>query len=125
MRPVLVNIPSKLLFAAALVLAAVVFARDVWRRRRDPNAELTSTPLYLLAGAEILIGLKSGSWTPSGEGLAHTWTPVPIYAYGVMLGTSLIVGWFIVMRLAQQDGFPDQPAGPNYISSAVGASVGL
>ena len=77
MRPILVNIPSKLLFAVALVLAVAAFARDLWRRRQDPKAELTSTPLYLLAGAEVLIGLKSGSWTPSGEGFHHAWTPTP------------------------------------------------
>jgi phosphatidylglycerol:prolipoprotein diacylglycerol transferase len=124
MRPILVNIPSKLLFAVALALAAAAFARDVWRRRHDPKAELTSTPLYLLAGAEILVGLKSGSWTPSGEGFSHAWTPVPIYAYGVMLGTSLIVGWFIVMRLAKQDGIPEQDTGTIYMWSAVWSIIG-
>jgi prolipoprotein diacylglyceryl transferase len=124
MRPILVNIPSKFLFGLALVLAAAAFARDLWGRRRDPKAELSSTPLYLLAGAELLIGLKSGSWTPSREGFAHPWTPVPIYAYGVMLGTSLISGWFIVMRLAKQDGLPEQEAGTIFMWSAVWSIIG-
>jgi phosphatidylglycerol:prolipoprotein diacylglycerol transferase len=124
MRPILVNIPSKLLFAAALVLAVAAFVRDLWRRRSDPKAELTSTPLYLLAAAEVLIGLKSGSWTPSREGFAHPWTPVPIYAYGVMLGTSLISGWFLAMRLAKQDGIPEQEAGTIYMWTAVWSIVG-
>ena len=35
MRPILVNIPAKLLFVAALVLAVGAFVRDVIRRRRD------------------------------------------------------------------------------------------
>src|SRR4051794_18244301 len=108
MRPILVNIPAKLLFAAALVLAAAAFVRDMLRRRQDPKYQLSSTPLYLLVGAEILLGLKSGSWTPTGAGFSQAWTPVPIYAYGVMLGTSLVVGWFIAMRLARQDGIPEQ-----------------
>jgi prolipoprotein diacylglyceryl transferase len=124
MRPILVNVPSKLLFAAALVLAAALFVRDLWRRRSDPKHELSSTPLYLLLGAELLIGFKSGSWTPSREGLAHPWTPVPIYAYGVMLGTSLIAGWFIAMRLAKQDGVPEQEAGTIYMWTAVWSIVG-
>src|SRR5262245_23521471 len=111
MRPILVNIPSKLLFAAALVLAVAAFLRDLWRRRQDPKHQLSSTPLYLLVGAEVLIGLKSGSWTPSIAGFKQGWTPVPIYAYGVMLGTSLVTGWFIAMRLAKQDGVPEQEAG--------------
>src|SRR5947207_6704518 len=124
MRPILVNIPSKLLFGAALVLALAAFVRDLIQRRRDPKAELTSTPLYLLAGAEVLIGLKSGSWTPSAAGFAHAWTPVPISAYGVMLGTSLVAGWFIVMRLAKQDGLPEQDAGTIYMWSAVWSIIG-
>jgi phosphatidylglycerol:prolipoprotein diacylglycerol transferase len=124
MRPILVNIPSKLLFAVALVLAAAAFARDLWKRRQDPKRPLSGTPLYLLVGAEILIGLKSGSWTPSAEGLSHPWTPVPIYAYGVMLGTSLIVGWFIAMRLAKQDGIPEQDAGNIYMWTAVWSIIG-
>jgi prolipoprotein diacylglyceryl transferase len=128
MRPILVNIPSKLLFAVAIALAVVLFARDVWRRRQAPagedKPELSSTPLFLLIGAEILIGLKSGSWTPSGEGFSHPWSPVPIYAYGVMLGTSLIVGWFIAMRLAKQDGIPEQEAGTIYMWTAVWSIIG-
>ena len=124
MRPILVQIPSKLLFIAALVLAAAAFARDLWKRRSDPAHQLSSTPLYLLAGAELLIGLKSGSWTPSGEGFSHPWTPVPIYAYGVMLGSSLIAGWFIAMRLAKQDGIPEQEAGTIYMWTAVWSIIG-
>jgi phosphatidylglycerol:prolipoprotein diacylglycerol transferase len=125
MRPILVNIPSKLLLGVALVLAAAFFVRDLLRRRKDPKAELTSTPLYLLAGAEALIGFKSGSWTPSVAGIFSTpWTPVPIYAYGVMLGTSLVVGWFIAMRLAKQDGVPEQDAGTIYMWTAVWSIIG-
>jgi phosphatidylglycerol:prolipoprotein diacylglycerol transferase len=124
MRPILVNIPSKVLFVAALVLALAAFARDLWRRRGDPKSPLGSTPLYLLAGAEILVGLKSGSWTPSAAGFSHAWTPVPIYAYGVMLGTSLIVGWFVAMRLAGKDGVPQQDAGTIYMWTAVWSIIG-
>ncbi len=38
MRPILVNIPAKLLFAVALVLAVAGVVRDLIRRRRDPDA---------------------------------------------------------------------------------------
>ena len=89
MRPILVNIPSKLLFAVAIVLAVAGLARDLWRGRQATKLEITSTPVYFAVAAGVLFFLKSG-----------TWTPLPIYAYGVMLGTSLIVGWFIAMRLA-------------------------
>ncbi|HXU64670.1 MAG TPA: prolipoprotein diacylglyceryl transferase family protein, partial [Polyangia bacterium] len=124
MRPILIQIPSKLLFVVALLVAAGVFARDLILRRRDPTRPFSSTPLYALVGAELLIGLKTGSWTPSGAGFAHPWTPVPIYAYGVMLGTSLVVGWFVAMRFAKQDGIDQQEAGTIYMWTAVWSIVG-
>jgi phosphatidylglycerol:prolipoprotein diacylglycerol transferase len=124
MRPILVNIPSKLLLALALALAVVSFVRDVIRRRRDPKLPRSSTPLYMLVGAELLIGFKSGSWFPSGAGFARIWTPVPIYSYGVMLGTSLIVGWFLAMRFAKQDGIRQEDAAAIYMWTAVWSIIG-
>lgn len=124
MRPILVNIPSKFLFVVALVLAVVTFARDTLQRRRDPKRPRSSTPLYMLVGAELLIGFKSGSWFPSGAGFAHPWTPVPIYSYGVMLGTSLIVGWFLAMRLAKEDGIKQDDAAAIYMWTAVWSIIG-
>src|SRR5258708_3384622 len=113
MRPILVNIPSKVLFVAALVLAAAMFIRDLWRSRSASKLELSSTPLYAVVGAGVLYWLKSESWAP-----------VPIYSYGVMLGTSLIVGWFVAMRLARQDGIPEQTAGTIYMWAAVWSIIG-
>ena len=52
------------------------------------------------------------------------WTPVPIYAYGVMLGTSLVVGWFLAMKLAKQDSIDQQEAGTIYMWTAVWSIVG-
>ncbi len=124
MRPILVNIPAKLLFVVALALALGSFVRDVIRRRRDKTVPWSSTPLYGLIGAELLIGFKSGSWVPSAAGFAQPWTPVPIYAYGVMLGTSLVVGWFIAMTLAKKDGIDQQEAGTIYMWTAVWSIVG-
>jgi phosphatidylglycerol:prolipoprotein diacylglycerol transferase len=124
MRPILVNIPAKLLFVAALLLAAGAFARDLIRRRRDRTVPWSSTPLYLLIGAELLIYFKTDSILPSATGFAHPWTPVPIYAYGVMLGTSLVVGWFIVMNLAGKDGLDQEEAGQVYMWSAVWSIIG-
>ena len=49
---------------------------------------------------------------------------MPIYAYGVMLGTSLVVGWFIAMSLAKQDGIDQQEAGTIYMWSAVWSIIG-
>src|ERR1700748_2391215 len=108
MRPILVNVPSKLLFALLIAAAVITGAIDLWRNRNSPTFKIGSTPVYLGAGAGVLHVLKSSAWGP-----------VPIYAYGVMLGTSLIAGWFLAMRLAQQDGIPEQEAGTIYMWSAV------
>jgi prolipoprotein diacylglyceryl transferase len=124
MRPILVNIPAKLLFFAALVLAIAAFARDLIRRRRDRTASWTSTPLYLLVGASVVLYLKADTLWPGAAAFSHPWTPVPIYAYGVMLGTSLVVGWFIAMNLAGKDGIDQQEAGTIYMWTAVWSIVG-
>ncbi|HEY2902116.1 MAG TPA: prolipoprotein diacylglyceryl transferase [Polyangia bacterium] len=124
MRPILINIPSKFLLVVALVLAVGTFVYDTIQRRRESKRPRSSTPLYMLAGAELLIGFKSGSWFPSGAGFAHPWTPVPIYSYGVMLGTSLIAGWFLAMRFAKQDGIRQEDAAAIYMWTAVWAIVG-
>jgi len=124
MRPILVSIPAKLLFVAALVLAVAAFVRDVIRRRRDRTVPWSSTPLYLLVGAELLLYFKADMLFPRAAAFSHPWTPVPIYAYGVMLGTSLVIGWFIAMSLAKKDGIDPQEAGTIYMWTAVWSIVG-
>jgi prolipoprotein diacylglyceryl transferase len=124
MRPILLNIPAKALFFAALILAVAAAARDLIRRRRDKSAPWSSTPLYLLVGAGILSYMKTDHVFPGAAGLSQVWTPVPIYAYGVMLGTSLVVGWFIAMSLAKQDGIDQQEAGTIYMWTAVWSIIG-
>jgi phosphatidylglycerol:prolipoprotein diacylglycerol transferase len=115
MRPILVNIPAKPLFVLAIVLAVASLVRDILRRRKDPKLRVGSTAFYLLAGAGILYYLKRDT---------QPWTPVPIYAYGVMLGTSLVVGWFLAMKLAKQDGIDQQEAGTIYMWTAVWSIIG-
>jgi phosphatidylglycerol---prolipoprotein diacylglyceryl transferase len=115
MRPILFPIPAKPLFFLAIALGVLSLVRDVIRRRKDPKHRVGSTALYLFAGAGILWYLKHES---------QPWTPVPIYAYGVMLGTSLVVGWFIAMRLAKTDGIDQQEAGTIYMWTAVWSIIG-
>lgn len=49
---------------------------------------------------------------------------LPIYSYGVMLGTSLIVAWFIVMWLGEREGFERETLANTFIVTAVSAIVG-
>jgi phosphatidylglycerol:prolipoprotein diacylglycerol transferase len=126
MRPILVQIPSKALFFIALAVAAALFARDVLRRRKTPGTKLTLNPLLLVAAALALVKFRSptASFIPDSGTFSQPWQPVPIYAYGVMLGTSMIVGWFLAMRNARQDGIPSDQAGVIYMWTAVWSIVG-
>jgi phosphatidylglycerol:prolipoprotein diacylglycerol transferase len=124
MRPILVAIPSKWLFVVALILGIASLVRDLYRRHKDPRLGLSSTPLYLLGGAVALMWSRGGNPIPTKELFAADWKSVPIYAYGVMLGTSMIVGWFLAMRLAKEDGISQESAGAIYMWTAVWSIVG-
>ncbi len=126
MRPILVQIPSKLLFFVALAVAVFLFARDMIRRRRAPGTKLTANPILLVVGALAIVKFRSptGSFIPESGTFSQAWLPVPIYAYGVMLGTSMIVGWFLAMRFAKQDGLSTDDAAAIYMWSAVYSIIG-
>jgi len=126
MRPILVSIPSKVLFFVAIGLAAALFARDLLRRRNAPGSPLSLNPLLLVAGALALVRFRSptASFIPEAGTFSQPWLPVPIFAYGVMLGTSLIVGWFLVVRFAKQDGIRTEDAGAIYMWTAIWSIIG-
>jgi phosphatidylglycerol:prolipoprotein diacylglycerol transferase len=124
MLPILIDLPSKPLFVLALLLAVGSALWNAWARRRDPKRSRSSTPFYLLIGAWLLLGLRGGSWMPSGGMFSLPWKPVPIFSYGVMLGTSMVVGWFLALRLAKQDGIPSEQAGAIYMWTAVWSILG-
>ena len=49
---------------------------------------------------------------------------LPIYSYGVMLGLSLVVGWYLVMYLGKQDGLPKDKLASCYVWCAISAMIG-
>jgi len=49
---------------------------------------------------------------------------LPIYSYGVMLGLSLVVGWYVVMYLGKKSGLPADKLASCYIWTAVSAILG-
>ena len=123
MRPILVNIPAKPLFVVLLARRRGVGRATSLRRRKDPKLRVGSTPLYLLGGAAVPLYMKTGSLCRASR-RSRTLAPSPIYAYGVMLGTSLVVGWFMAMQLAKQDGIDQQEAGSIYMWTAVWSIIG-
>jgi phosphatidylglycerol:prolipoprotein diacylglycerol transferase len=50
--------------------------------------------------------------------------PIAIYSYGVMLGLSLIVGWYLTLGLAERDGLPKEKMANNYVFTAIAAVLG-
>ncbi len=49
---------------------------------------------------------------------------MPIYSYGVMLGLSLVVGWYLVMHLGGKDGLPRDQMASCFVWTAVAAILG-
>lgn len=120
MRPILLELPSKALAVVALVMMLGVLGWSLVKRRKLR----ASTPLLFLAAAWALMGLRGGSWVPSVDVLKDPWVSLPIFSYGVMLGTSLVVGWYLVMKLAKQDGIAAEHAGAIFMWSAIWSMVG-
>ncbi|MBS2016396.1 MAG: prolipoprotein diacylglyceryl transferase [Deltaproteobacteria bacterium] len=49
---------------------------------------------------------------------------LPIYSYGVMLGLSLVVGWYLTLTLAERDGLPKETMANCYVVTAMAAIAG-
>jgi phosphatidylglycerol:prolipoprotein diacylglycerol transferase len=49
---------------------------------------------------------------------------IPIYSYGVMLGLSLVVGWYLTLGLAQKDGLDREQMANCYVVTALVAVLG-
>jgi phosphatidylglycerol:prolipoprotein diacylglycerol transferase len=49
---------------------------------------------------------------------------LPIYSYGVMLGLSLVAGWYITLSLAERDGLPKDVMANCYVITALAAVAG-
>jgi phosphatidylglycerol:prolipoprotein diacylglycerol transferase len=53
------------------------------------------------------------------------WGPVPIYSYGVMLGSSMVAAWYLVMVLGEKkEGFSRELMANTFIVTAIVAIVG-
>ncbi len=48
---------------------------------------------------------------------------LPLYSYGVMLGLSFIVGWYLTLGLAERDGLPRETMANCYVVTALSAVV--
>jgi phosphatidylglycerol:prolipoprotein diacylglycerol transferase len=119
MHPILFRIPLphmplKLWWALAGVAAiAVVFAALAQRRRDRPG-------VMWAVGVAAAAGAAGYYWRTTSYEAAN----VPIYAYGVMLGLSLVVGWYLTLPLAERDGLPKETMANCYVVTALAALAG-
>ena len=121
MHPILFHIPlpnRPLKLWWALVAIAVLSAiYGVWAQRKSTREDaLTGLVIAAAAGAGAYYW-RASDWTPPTGG-------VPIYSYGVMLGLSLVVGWYITLPLARKIGLPAETMANCYVWTALAALAG-
>ena len=119
MHPILFRIPlphHPLMLWWALVIGAVValaYAGAAFRGKENGTAAVS---VVLAMGALIFayVYRKSSIDSPA----------IPIYSYGVMLGLSLVVGWYLTLTLADRDGLPKETMANCYVFTALAAIAG-
>jgi phosphatidylglycerol:prolipoprotein diacylglycerol transferase len=119
MHPILFRIPLphmplKLWWALAAVAGiAAIYAALSLRRGEKSGAGFAAVVALAAAGA----GYK---WSA----VSYEAPNVPIYAYGVMLGVSLVVGWYLTLPLCERDGMPKETMANCYVVTALAALAG-
>ncbi len=66
----------------------------------------------------ILVRIPLPSWKFLGD-----LSSIPIHSYGVMLGLSLVVGWYLTLGLAEKDGLPKETLANCYVFTALCAVI--
>jgi phosphatidylglycerol:prolipoprotein diacylglycerol transferase len=119
MHPILFRIPLphmplKLWWALAAVAAIAVVFAVLALRRRDRSGAISAAVVAAAAGGAAY------KW----QTVAYESPNVPIYAYGVMLGVSLVVGWYLTLPLSERDGLPKETMANCYVVTALAALAG-
>jgi phosphatidylglycerol:prolipoprotein diacylglycerol transferase len=119
MHPILFRIPlpNKPLFLwwALAAFAALSAIYAIWSfRKADKNSAASGLVIAVALGAAGYV-FRDKNWQLEN---------LPIYSYGVMLGISLIVGWYLTLKLATLDGLPKETMANCYVITAVVAVIG-
>lgn len=118
MHPIFFRIPlfgvtPKLWWAlAAVAVVALVYAALGARRKDWPGAAMSI----------VVAGAAAGGAFKFHE-IAFSGPSVPIYSYGVMLGLSFVVGWYLTLGLAEKIGLDKEVMANCYVVTAVSALV--
>lgn len=124
MHPILFKLPlpnynlpfAWIPFFVAAIAALVALAKMVGKEKDRAGAAMAAgvAVVALIARFTALKG-NTESWAMGN---------IPIYSYGVMLGLSLVVGWYLTLGLAERDGLPKETMANNYVVTAIAAVVG-
>ena len=66
----------------------------------------------------ILVRIPLPGWKFLGD-----FSSIPIHSYGVMLGLSLVVGWYLTLGLAEKDRLPKETMANCYVFTALSAVI--
>jgi phosphatidylglycerol:prolipoprotein diacylglycerol transferase len=119
MHPILFRIPLpqfplKLWWGlTAIAIIAFGFAA-LAQRTRDKGGAITG----------VVVGFAAGLGSYLWRGVSFDSPALPLYSYGVMLGLSLVVGWYLTLTLADRDGLPKETMANCYVVTAVAAIIG-
>lgn len=119
MHPILFRIPLpktplKLWWGLAVVIAIALVYVLVGLRKKDKAT----------AGVAAVIAIGVGVVAKVYSQVEFNAPNLPIYSYGVMLGVSLVVGWYLTLTLAERDGLPKETMANCYVITAIAAIVG-
>lgn len=119
MHPILFRIPLpkmplKLWWALAAVAAISAVYLLLGLRRKDRGT----------AAVSLVVGVGAGIAGYVFREAKYEAANLPIYSYGVMLGLSLVVGWYLTLMLAERDGLPKETMANCYVITAIAAILG-
>ncbi len=119
MHPILLRIPLPQfplkLWWGLTAIAIIAFGFAAWAQRtKDKGGALTGT----------IIGFAAGLGSYLWRGVTFESPALPLYSYGVMLGLSLVVGWYLTLTLAERDGLPKESMANCYVVTAIAAILG-
>src|SRR6187200_2913534 len=119
MHPILFRIPLpkmplKLWWALAAIVAIAAVYAVLGLRRKDRGTAMTA----------LVVGVGAGIAAYVFRETKYEAANLPIYSYGVMLGLSLVVGWYLTLTLAERDGLPKETMANCYVITAIAAIIG-
>jgi phosphatidylglycerol:prolipoprotein diacylglycerol transferase len=108
------HMPLKLWWGLVAVAAIALVYAALSQRRGEKSGALASVVVAALAAGAAF------KW----KAVVYEAPNIPIYSYGVMLGLSLVIGWYLTLTLAEKDGLPKETMANCYVITAVAAIVG-